>query len=67
MTSIRGEDSDDDSPFAREQEKRRKAEELVDRRDAICGGHLDLEEEQRRLAEIAEEYEADVRRKAAGD
>jgi hypothetical protein len=48
-----------------EEENRRKAEELIQRRDAVKGGGYDPQEEARRLGEIAEEYEADVRRKAA--
>ncbi len=38
-----------------EEESRRKAQELVERRDAIRNGGLDAQEEEHRLREIAEE------------
>jgi DNA repair exonuclease SbcCD ATPase subunit len=47
-----------------ERENRRKAEELIGKRDAIRNSGCDADEELRRLNQAAEEYEADVRLKA---
>lgn len=49
---------------ALEQENRRKAEELIERRDAIRKGGYDPEDESRLLQEVTEEYRRDVQRKA---
>lgn len=47
-----------------ERENRRKAEELVKRRDAIRTGGYDAEEETIRLQRLEEEYKPDVQQKA---
>lgn len=48
-----------------EEECKRKARELVEKRDAIRGGGHEPEEEERQLRQVSEEYKADIRIKAA--
>lgn len=47
-----------------ERENRKKAQELVERRDAIRNGGYNPKEEEQKLREVSDEYAADIRRKA---
>jgi hypothetical protein len=57
--------ADADYHDEQERENRRKAQELIERRDAIRSGGYDPEEEAHRLKQVTGEYKTDVQRKAA--
>jgi hypothetical protein len=57
--------ADADYHDTQEIEDRRKAEELIDRRDAIQQGGYGPGEKDRRLQQVTEEYKLDVQKKAA--